>query len=467
MKSFRSTGIIATVVALLVAYTVYDSKKEEKDTDERAEKEKILSFKSNEITSVLVKKTEEQIELKKVDGSWLLDAPVKDEAENDGVQAWLDNIANEKGSEIVDANGGETKWENYSLDQPGADFLLRKGDGSEIKFSVSRLAAFDGSYFIRRDQKLLLGTSAWAGIAQKTASQLRNKKIWRRPGAISKMKMEIRHPELRDQFEISKGEDGSWKGLPFEVSSEKVSQFVDELKDIRALDFESGAYSPSDRSKYRFDKPMIKIELTMAKDDGKAEKWSLEVGTEDKGVIYGRSSSVNSVFKLSSFDAKKLRKAQMDFREAKAPFKLAVESVREIKVKTNGQSFEFKKEGSDWKVAKDSSEEKRELDLPNLENLKTRMAGLEAKDFLTSNDRLGEVEQSLEFRDEAGRSLLKLEAGAEFTPKEGANQNVSLRKVRSSLSKELIALNASDWNDLPLNRLFKSIQTEEKSSGQR
>lgn len=467
MKSFRATGIMASIVALLVAYTVFDSRREEKSAAEKAEKDKVLSFKANEIESVLVKKPDEQFELAKQDGAWKVIRPFLDEAEGEGVQAWLENMSSEKGSEIQVPQGDAVKWENYNLDQPGASVTLKGSNGSELSYSVSRLAAFDGSYFLRIKDKLVLGTSAWAGIVQKSASQLRNKMVWRRPGLVTKLKIKVNHPEIKDFIELTRSEDGSWKGLPFATSNESVDQYVETLKELRALDFEAGDFLTKDKSKYKLDRPMLVVDLTIQKEAGLPENWSMEVGAEDKGLIFARSSSVNSVFKLSSFDAKKLRKGQSDFRDHKAPFHLAIENVREIKVKSAGEEFLFKKTGTEWKLEAAPPEKRNAVDISLLEGLLTQMAQLEAKEFLAKGESLGAIQQSLEFQDESGRPILKLEAGEEFTPKEGSSQNIGLRKIRSSLSKEPIALNSSDWNDLPLERLIKGSLAEEKSNGQK
>jgi len=263
----------------------------------------------------------------------------------------------------------------------------------------------------------------------------------------------VNHPEVRDEFTLVRNEN-EWKieeAPALIVDGEKVDKFIDDLKNLRALDFQSERPDAAALKTYQLVPPTVTVGFEFEKQEPAVEPWKMEIGSPKDSVYYGKSSGIDAVFKISEFDAEKLRRNRNYFRDGKLPFKLAVEQVSEIRVKSGANKWTFKKDGTAWKLADPGSQVP---DTGNLEKLVQSLAKLEVKEYLGQQAAKGGGQQ-LEFRDPNGKALLNLSFGEEFTPKSGINKNVPLVYTKSSLVPETLAIAVADKQEIPFENLVK------------
>lgn len=436
MRGFSATGVMALVVAGLIGYAVYDYRLGEKKSAESAQKSKIVPLPVETISSIKVIKPDETIFMEKSGEDWKLTTPVADEIEAEAAGAYLASLGEQTGTELERPKAG-FNWTEYNLDSPAAKFEIKTSDGSSMELSVSRLAAFDGRYFVRVADRLILGTSAWGGIAAKGSNQLRSKKVIRRSGELQTLAIETDTKSLKDRIVLKRQADGSWKmeGVSYAISRAAVDRFFDQLKNMRALDYLSG---PA-----RVDHPSSRLTLQFVKSEPKIEDWTLAVKEEKDGTGLASSSSVKEGFKLSQFDASQLRKSKADFRDGHEPFQLAVDQVQEIRVDSkSGGKRVLKKADAGWQLV--DAKESEELVAENLEKILTQLNTLEAKSYFKPSQALGEVSEKVSFVDKAGKRLLELSAGGEMPAAGGEDKNAGQRYVKSSQTQDVLGVLSAD-----------------------
>lgn len=457
MKSFKGTAILALMVALIIGYTFFDAKQSEKQEAAKAESEKLFQFKSDDIVEIKLVKPTDQVVLKREGTQWGIIEPLVDQADNQNVQDFLAAMANEKGSEIV-PEGGAIQWQNYHLATPGLSVELVKSDKSKVAFSVGQFAAFDGNYFLRLGDQLYLGSPEWGRHSQKTAAQLRNKKILRQSGNVTELTITTNHPEGSDQVVLLKQGDkwafgGKYKGLKLDES--KVESYIEQVKSLQAQDFLSGTVDSKKIKDIGLDKPVTKLVMKFAPQEPALANWQLELGPDRDAGQYGRSSSVEGAFKITTYDGEKFRRLKNYFRDGKSPLRLAVADVARIDSQTVKGKIEVLKEGMEWKLK--TAKDGETLDDKNLESMLTKLSNLEVKEFLGADKGKGlkPAKNQLIFRDKEGRVLLDLAWGEEFKPSKGPQKDLQLTYAKTNLENEVLGLQSSDLKDLSVENLVK------------
>ena len=350
MKSFSYTYIFAAVIAALVGYAIFDENQSEKATQAQAEAEKIFAVTANDAVLISVTRPSETMVIKHEKGQWSLSEPLVDEIEAEAGTAYWESMANEKATPVFKEKKGDINWANYNLSPPGAAIEITKSDGGKISFSVSKMAAFDGSYFIRRGDELLLGSTGWARVLEKGSNQLRSKKVLRQSGTITKIRIENSLPENKDKFTLVRNEDKTWRvaeAPALEIDAEKVQSYIDNFKGLRALDFQPEKPDQAARQKYSLNSLVAKVVMDF---EQQPEPWRMEVGAKKDNAHYGVSSSLDAIFKISENNSEQIQRDRNYFRNGKAPFRFSMEQASEIRVKAEASHWTFKKEGTSWKL---------------------------------------------------------------------------------------------------------------------
>ncbi len=458
MKNFGITYIFAAIIAALVGYTVYDHKQTLKSEVAKAQAEKVISVERSAIVQIKTVLPNETMVFKLDKGQWSLSEPLVDQVEEEAATSYLEAIVVEKATPVFIEKKVDINWSNYNLEPPGAAIEITKVDGSKVSFSVSKMAAFDGSYFVRRGDELLLGSTGWGKIIDKGSAQMRSKKVFREPGEVVKLRVENFHKDNKDKFTLIRGEDMAWRiaeapGL--EIDGEKVQKYIEDIKNIRALDFQSEKPSAAARKQYSIHSPIMKVTADIP--DTKSQ-WMIEVGAEKDAAHYGISSSIDAIFRLSVNDGEQLRRDRGYFRNGKVPFKFPMEQAGEIRVKSDAKQWTFKKDGAGWKLADVAN---AIANTESLQQLVEKVGSLEAKEFLV-NAKGAKVTGSkqIEFRSNDGKSLLNLSFGESFTPQAGINKGTQLVYAKSSLAPETLAIAAGDLSAIPFDQLVTPAAAE-------
>jgi hypothetical protein len=320
----------------------------------------------------------------------------------------------------------------------------------------------------------------------KDAGKLRNRKILRKAGTVAEISVVQYKPGgvKKDRLDLARKEDKTWDlpgGPRHTLKDAKIDVWIGRIREIRALDFmpektvdavkKYGLGEPTARITFLFATP----EEAKAADKTKAaetaetkrgqkrqapERWVIELGTEKDGAVYARGSDIDAVIKLAGHDAETLRANYNQFRDERLPFKLAANDIAEIEVKTGGKRKTFKKDGESWSGVDRAD---KSADSPKVQNIVSRVLGLEAKAFLDESFK-GQPKHHLQFKNGQGQILLVLDFGDEFTLKSGPNAGQPMVYARSSVTgSEALAVPANDVKEMTFDQLFSEPKPEDQA----
>ncbi|HEY8270152.1 MAG TPA: hypothetical protein VIG33_04640, partial [Pseudobdellovibrionaceae bacterium] len=216
----KKTTWFAVFVTVLVGATYYfEFYQAGKEEVLKVKESKIISFPGEQINQIEIENKLGKILLKRDTEGWRMLAPLKDWADNQFVEDFVNGLSSEKsldtiGDESANASGG-VKWSLYGLDQSlNQEFtkvIFTHQQGTSILIQVSAKKNFEGNSFLRRgtENKVLIGTSQWILRSQKSPLDFRDKRLFRgKIGAVE----EITLKSQKDEFQLV-NKDNKWINL--------------------------------------------------------------------------------------------------------------------------------------------------------------------------------------------------------------------------------------------------------------
>ena len=150
MKKIKGRGILVTLLLVFGAYAYYDHVRDQKKEKQKLEETRLLTLKYDHVNEIQIKKNGENILLKRTVDGWVLEEPVKDQADNQAVEAYINQFVTDK-IEDVAKEGQDLDEAGYGLDQPLAIITLKSTDGQSDEFKISAKKNFEDNPFFRRN----------------------------------------------------------------------------------------------------------------------------------------------------------------------------------------------------------------------------------------------------------------------------------------------------------------------------
>ena len=162
----------------------YQYQQAEQQKQAEAKKDLIFSdWKIQEVQEIQIQsgKAEKNTHLIRAPNSqWHLQTPLKDLASASVVLEWIESVLAEKGtilklrkSEENTSTDSVINWSEYGLADNVRTIEL-KSKSKNMRLLISHYSAFDGSFFIRKGEQLLLGSKAWAQLSEKPIDLFRS-----------------------------------------------------------------------------------------------------------------------------------------------------------------------------------------------------------------------------------------------------------------------------------------------------
>lgn len=300
--------ILAAVVVLLGAYAFYDYKHSENETKQKAEAAKLLTLNPDHINEIDIEKQDSRVVLKRTADGWNLEEPVRDNADNDGVEMFVSTAAGESAVDVA-REGEGIDWALYGLDKPHSKIIFKTSDGRTATYAVSDKKNFEQNTFLRRDNenKVYVAGSAWQARGNKGALEFRDKRLLRHKiAAVEKMHWKS------DRNDLSlESKDGRWilsKDPKRKLEQNKVRELLQNLSEAKAMDFmQSSEPTTAEKKKYFLDKPWATLVLEV---EGK--KWTAVLGLSRKHEIYALIHDPLFVLKIEPGPLEKFDNVQPD-----------------------------------------------------------------------------------------------------------------------------------------------------------
>lgn len=459
MKSFRTTWIFAALVIAIAAYSYYDYKREKKSVEAKAEQARVFPFSLEAVTGFSVVDGSKNLTFEKQENQWILKSPIKDKGDRVQIQAFLTDILEETARNIELKEGEDQfEWVHYGLDLSDKYVEVHLGDTQSHRVFIGQTSGFDGRFFLRKGDQLLLGEQSWSYILSKSVNSLRDRNLVSGLGSVKRIYMRNSWSSRPSELTLEAQGGGGWSLAESRASSysagvslRKVESFLDDLRNIKIADFVDDELENT--SNYNLHRPLYLLEMET---EG-GEQWKIQAAKKDNNEIYLQLSDRPTFVRLTQENFQKLNYVIEDFLDGSQAFSWEMENVAAVDVWTESQSIKVGKDLSEWHLIEINGhkpEESEQLSEPRLVELFHQLSSLQAQTFVTEKVDSKLLSQGVRMYDSDNQILLELKWGGDYRPNRGRYMGSELVYLRSSLFPEILALQKSDLAALPMEFLL-------------
>lgn len=409
---FKNTLILVVLAIVFGAYIYFiEFKKSEKDEKAKETAEKLIDFDKDQVKTFSLTNSHGAMKLEKdTAGVWQMTEPVKDLASGADAISFLDAIQNQKYEDVV-SEGASLDLKTYGLDNPKMTFEMTLKDGVTKKILIGNDGAIAGKLYlmVAGSGKVLFSTSAIKYQMDKTAKELREKKILRFP------KENIAGFSLTSHFKDSKGvtelmnKAGVWGVIqPFIESAdlEAVNNVIAALDNLKTKEFvsENGS-DPKELKKFKLDHPDGEIKIT---GPGQKDLGTLLYSEKSKSESYFMWVGSKTISESGTGFADQFKHNVDDFRDKKTVLKFTKTDVTDISIKTGLAQFHLLKSSDKWIL--DPFDAKKEVSSPQVDVLLTKLGDLKVTEFLAKPPlKIFSPKGEIVLKDSKGQSVFSLQ----------------------------------------------------------
>ncbi|MBZ5620451.1 MAG: DUF4340 domain-containing protein [Acidobacteriia bacterium] len=379
---------------------------------------KMLSIPDDQFQEIREKKlTGEVLALSRSTGKWRLTEPQHLAADQDSVGSMVSNLSSLNADKVIEDNATDLK--PYGLDMPTLDIVVTKKDGKTAELLVGDdTPTGSGAYAkVANDPRVFtLGSFVKTGLDKKP-DDLRDKRL------LTFDSDRLTRVELVTKgqlVEIGKNSSNEWqivKPRPLRADASAVDTMIGKLKDAR-IDTTTSA----DAGKQFAASP--KGALVSLTDVSGTQ--TLEIRRDSKKDYYGKSSTVEGVFKVPSDLADALNKTLDDIRNKKV-FDFGFSDPNELEVK----GVKYTKTGDKWMAGS------KAMDNISVQSLIDKIRDLTAIQFV--DKAVGDPAFNIAVTSNGGKRVEKVTvtfgAGRYFAQREG---EPSIYELNPTFVKELL-----------------------------
>lgn len=305
----RNTLLLSFALILLAAYVyLFELQKGIKEKTE-----KLLSFKEEEVQSLVLNYPDREIRLQRdLQGRWRIVHPLEAAADDATVGAILSALNTSEVKRTVEEKPTEADLQNYGLDKPEVKALVSLRNGIALPpIFVGATTPVGNSAYIRRgaDAGVLLTDASLRSNLVRKLKDLRNKRILEvGPDAVKQLVIR----GSKGDFALEKKGEEWFIDRPryYRADQEQVKGLLSIIRGISAQDFIDE--SPPELKKYGLDKPRFKIAVFMGEEEGHHE---ILFGNkrEGKDEVYAIVDAKGTVYTIGEFSFDQLNKQLTDF----------------------------------------------------------------------------------------------------------------------------------------------------------
>lgn len=480
MKRNKGTILALVIVAALVVFTIFDTKKAEKKEQQERDAKLLFKISASEIAKIELEDKDPARVLEKKEGVWHLTAPIEDLVDMQELTSVLEAIEHETALDTVseDANDLAT----FGLEKPGLVVKVTNDKGETQLVRFGSVSTFDGNLYVQRgDEKKVwvTGTGLEAQLSKKL-TEWRDKHLYRGPKERMFTSIDLEERDAKGKTKhhlrlVKRDKEWTMSGYDIPIEIAAVEAFIEQVRALRALDFtDRDKKDAAARKDEKLDPPRIKVSLG----DGKAEPYTVEIGPPlvdaDKAPHAATSSDLPKIVSVYGAAVSTIEKRPEDFLDRKSPFRYQVNDAARIELNVPRASppYEavFEKKGPDWVLVSSKTPTgglQKDFNGTKLNDVLTRMSVLEAVRFLEPIDGPGpaakaQLDSSIRLLKKDGAVEFEMKWGKPVTVKPNADDpEATYVPASTSSSKRLVAIPQGSLEGLGLTDLF-STTTEAK-----
>lgn len=294
----RNTLLLSFALILLAAYVYFfELKKGIKDKTE-----KLLSFKEEEVQSLVLNYPDREIRLQRdLQGRWRIVHPLEAAADGATVGTILSALNTSEVKRTVEEKPTETDLQNYGLDKPEVKALVSLRNGTALPpIFVGATTPVGNSVYIRRgaDAGVLLTDASLRSNLVRKLKDLRNKRILEiGPDAVKQLVIR----GSKGDFALSKKGEYWFIDRPryYRADQAEVQGMLSLIRNLSTQDFIEE--SPLELKKFALDKPRLKVAIFMGQEEGfreilfggkRGEQDGVYAIVDSKGTVYSVDESI-------------------------------------------------------------------------------------------------------------------------------------------------------------------------------
>jgi hypothetical protein len=376
MRGLRSTLILLVVLAGLVGYIYYDSKKPAASTDT---KQKAFSgVTADAIEELQIKAADgETSRVQKTGDQWKLADPVNADADGNEVSSVTTSLASLDINRVVDENPSNLK--EYGLDPPRVEVSFRaKGQKDFKKLLVGERTPTGNDLYAKlpNEKRVFLVNSFNDSTFNKNTFALREKKILK----IDREKVDgLEVSEGTNSFQFTKsGTD--WKIVKPIMARAEFGQLEGIVERLSTAQMQAlTADSTDDLKKYGLDKPTATMTLSLG-----GMKTTLTLGKTENAVVFAKDSTRPAIFTVAPTIKTDVIKTLSDYRR-KDMFDGRSFNANKVEIHRGAEAVTLEKttkDGKDtWKKA-----DGKDADTSKVEDLLGKLTALRAQSFESASN---------------------------------------------------------------------------------
>ncbi len=378
----RNTAIMAVALVIMGALVYF---LEIRGAEERAAEEavaaRLLSFETDDVTSMTIETAEETITLARVDEAWRITAPYDLAADEAAANAIVNRLQSADHERVIDEAPDDLG--RFGLDNPELSVTLQLADGGtrSIDFGGSTPVGLD--IFVRTGEGETVYTAAGSikDAANKTLFDLRDRGILSfTQDEVTRLAIEgpgdvtvERQPDLGD------GIDRWALSAPLEAraDADSVGALLRRWSSGNAVSFAADEPTDEQIAEFGLDDPEITLRLSTADDTAQ----TLHIGgtSEEPAGRYARREGSRAVMVIPDGIVNELPESADDLRN-RAVVEFARDRVRSIEITTDEPPLRVEKDGVDWRV---TAPRPLDGDAATASSLLTAALDLRAREFPT------------------------------------------------------------------------------------
>tara|TARA_Y100000590_G_scaffold119712_2_gene136996 strand:+ start:20388 stop:21767 length:1380 start_codon:yes stop_codon:yes gene_type:complete len=350
----KKTLILAAIAGALGAFVFfYEIEGGKKREEAEHYQSSLIKMDKDDIQAVtLIQEGGEIIRYQRSGESWEITEPVRTGVEESAVNGNHSAFANAIIQRTLDTMPDKLK--NFSLEPARVEVILESKEGKKVELLIGDEAPTRGDLFVsfRDSNSVFITSSDLKTQAEKTLFDLRDKKI------AHYEKDDVRRIELVSRNHIivieKTGDEWEMKTPDLPVEESRVNSFLTSLTNYSAKAFTVESFS--DESEYGFDKPEVKVNLSLGEEMASKEITIGRVVDEesDDAEYHGYESGLPAVFIIRESTKNNISRDPFYFQD-KQLARFDKEALNEIRISGAYQITLAPQDTLGWYVNADTS----------------------------------------------------------------------------------------------------------------
>jgi len=291
----KNTLILLVLAAAIFAFIRFYESKVPTSAEATDSAGRVVKFDRDKITGITIKNTETKIDLRKKDGAWFIEAPIKDRADSMAVSQLFTTAEALKSEAAIptDKDGGKDLLKDFGLTNSADTRVTFTGGDKPVELLLGKDAAVEGKIYVRlEDSKTahVISNDLKTQLSKKV-DEFRDHKL---TDVVTTQVNKVQFKTAAGEIELAK-KDQHWSlDKPFKArgNDQKVGDLISQAANAQVDSFVADA---SNLASFGLQEPRGTVSFTT---EGGKEPVVLQIGNaaeKEKDKVYVKVSTRDAV----------------------------------------------------------------------------------------------------------------------------------------------------------------------------